>query len=421
MMTVVSFLILLGVVVTVHECGHFIVARRNGVRVLKFSIGFGPTVWKKESHGTEFAVSAIPLGGYVKMAGENLEEIQNHPDEFASKSLWQRAKIVFAGPAVNILLAFLLMPFVFLIGTKEPVYLNQPAKVGWVDNDSPAQMAGMKDGDLIARIDQTPIDSWKELRKAMIGKNFKSVQVKRGENLVELNTRGDLTGIYPDLRPEVQKVLPGKPAERAGLHEEDLLVSVDGHRIAGLSHFYYLIVDRAGDTVNLEILRHGSPMTVPVVPLYDKKSKRVIIGIVMGAESRLVRYGPIDALQSGLDSLIDSITMTFAAIGKLITGKQSLDTLGGPIGIARMSGEAARVGLGSFIGLMAMISLQLGIFNLLPIPVLDGGWILLIGIEAVRGKALSKKVIQVAQMTGLIFLLALIVYVSINDVMKLFR
>jgi regulator of sigma E protease len=420
MITILSFIVLLAIVVAVHEGGHFMVARRNGVRVEKFSVGFGPKLFSKKVGDTEYVISAIPLGGYVKMAGENQDEIKNLPDEFASKTLWQRGKIVFAGPAINILLAFLLMPLVYLVGTKEPVYLTQPAKVGWVENDSPAQKAGMKDGDLITQVGDIPIDNWKQLR-ALVGKTFTSLKIKRGDQLVDLSTSGDLTGIFPDLRPEVQKVISGKPAALAGLKEEDVLLSVDGKPIAGLNHFFYLLIGKAGETVKLDILRQGIPMTVSVIPVYDEKAKRVIIGIAMGAESHFVRYGLFEAVHTGSGSLIDSISMTFLVLGKLVTGKLSMDVMGGPIHIAQMSGQAAKSGLGAFISLMAMISLQLGIFNLLPIPVLDGGWIVLFGIEGILGHPLSKKMINTAQFMGLTLLVGLMVYVTINDIWKIFK
>ncbi|MFI5304440.1 MAG: RIP metalloprotease RseP [Nitrospiria bacterium] len=421
MVTLISFLVMLGVVVIVHEWGHFITARRNGVRVEKFSIGLGPKLFSKKVGDTEYVVSAIPLGGYVKMAGENQDEIRNLPDEFSSKTLWQRGKIVFAGPAINIVLAFLLMPLVYMIGIQEPKYLNEPAKIGWVEDQSTAQVAGLKAGDLVIGVANQPIENWKELREALMSKSVSRLEIKREDKLISLPVTAPLAGLYPDLRPVVQKVLPGKPAERAGLQEGDILLSIDQTRITSFNHFLYLIQNKAGKEINLEINRGGTTMIRVVTPLFDPKVKKVILGISMGNETLFTRYGLLESIQIGTSNLVNSINLTFSVLGRLVTGKLSLEVMGGPVQIAQMSGQAAKTGLGAFIFLMAMISLQLGIFNLLPIPVLDGGWIVLFILEGIQGHPLSKKVINAAQFTGFSLLMGLMVYVTFNDIMKLFR
>lgn len=421
MVTIFSFLVLLCIVVVVHEWGHFITARRNGVRVDKFSIGMGPKLFSKKVGNTEYVVSAIPLGGYVKMAGENQDEIHNLPDEFSSKTLWQRGKIVFAGPAINIVLAFILMPLVYLIGIQEPKYLKEPAKIGWVEDQSTAQMAGLQAGDLIIGVVNRPIENWKELREALMSKNVSRLEIKRGDRLLSLPVKAPLSGLYPDYRPVVQRVIPDKPADRAGLQEGDILLSVDQIRITSFNHFLYLIQNKAEKEINLEISRGGTTMTRVVTPLFDPKAKKVILGISMGNETLFTRYGLIDSIQIGTSNLVDSINLTFSVLGKLVTGKLSLEVMGGPIQIAQMSGQAAKTGLGAFIFLMAMISLQLGIFNLLPIPVLDGGWIILFILEGVQGHPLSKKAIHAAQVTGFSLLMAIMVYVTFNDIIRLFR
>lgn len=421
MLTLLSFIVVLGVVIIAHEWGHFIVACRNGVRVEKFSIGLGPKIWSKTIRETEYVVSAIPLGGFIKMAGENQDEIRNQPDEFSSKTLWQRGKVVLAGPGINILLAFLIMPLVYLFGIHEPVYLSQPAVVGWIEDFSTAQKAGLKEGDRIISVGSETIDTWKELSQSLIGKNVTSITVKRGNDQLVLSVSGPLTGLNPFFRPVVQKVLPGKPADRAGLQAGDIVLSVDGTAVTSFNHFFFLLGNKAGKEVHLGISRHGSASVALVTPEYDEHLKKVIVGIAMGNETVFRKYGLIKSIRTGAGNIVDSIVMTFAAIGKLITGKMSMDTLGGPIGIAQMTGQAAKAGLGAFLSLMAMISLQLGIFNLLPIPVLDGGWLILFICEAIQGKTLSKRFIHIAQAIGFSLLAGLVVYVSLNDILKLLR
>lgn len=421
MLTLLSFIVVLGVVIIAHEWGHFIVARRNGVRVEKFSIGLGPRLWSKKIGQTEYVVSAIPLGGFIKMAGENQDEIRNQPDEFSSKTLWQRGKIVMAGPGINILLAFLIMPFVYLFGIQEPVYLSQSAVIGWIEENSAAEKAGLKEGDQIVSIGTNTIGAWKDLSQALLSKNASAIAIKRGDERLTLSLDGPLAGLNPYFRPVVQNVLPGKAGDRAGLQSGDILLSVNGTPVTSFNHFFFLTKNTAGQEIRLGISRQGSSSVVLVTPEYDERLQKVIVGIALGTETVFRKYGLIESIRTGAGNLVDSISMTFAAIGKLITGKMSMDSLGGPIGIAQMSGQAAKAGLGAFLSLMAMISLQLGIFNLLPIPVLDGGWLILFFCEAIRGKTLSKRFIQIAQSTGFGLILGLIVYVSINDILKLLR
>lgn len=421
MVTLLSFLVMLGIVVVVHEWGHFIVARRNGVKVEKFSIGLGPKLFSKKFGDTEYVVSAIPLGGYVKMAGENQDEIYHFPDEFSSKTLWQRGKIVSAGPAINIVLAFTLMPLVYMIGIQEPKYLKAPAKIGWVEDQSTAQLAGLQAGDVIVGVGEKQIENWKELREALISKSVPNLKINRGGQPLILSVAGPLSGFYPDYRPVIQKVLPGKPADQAGLQEGDIMLSVNQTPITSFNHFFYLIGDKAGKEINIEISRGGLNMNQVVTPLFDPKAKKVIIGISMGNETQFTRYGLIESVRTGTSNLVDAINLTFSVLGKLVTGKLSMEVMGGPVQIAQMSGQAAKTGLGAFISLMAMISLQLSIFNLLPIPVLDGGWIVLFTIEGIQGHPLSKKMINAAQFTGLSLLIGLMIYVTLNDILKLVR
>lgn len=199
------------------------------------------------------------------------------------------------------------------------------------------------------------------------------------------------------------------------------MLSVNQTQITSFNHFFYLIGDKDQKEINLEINRGGSIMTRVVTPLFDPKAKKVIIGISMGNETQFTRYGFIESVRTGTNNLVDSINLTFSVLGKLVTGKLSMDNLGGPVQIAQMSGQAAKTGLGAFISLMAMISLQLGIFNLLPIPVLDGGWIILFTLEGIQGHPLSKKMINAAQFSGLTLLVGLMVYVTINDIWKLVK
>jgi regulator of sigma E protease len=424
-MTFVYFLIVIGILVFVHEFGHFLMAKQAGVRVEKFSLGMGPKLIGFKKGDTEYVISALPLGGYVKMAGENPdEEPTGAADEFQSKTVWQRARIAATGPLTNIVLAFIIMPLVFMVGT----YSEGPAKVGYVEKASPAERAGFMTGDVIEEINGRSISDWSKAL-TLIAVNPDTdvmVVIERQGVRKTLTLRPELatelkigtSGLVPDMPAEIGKLKPGFPAEQAGIKVNDKIIAVDGKTIYHWLQFSTLVRDSKGSKLTLTLERNGKRLEKVVTPKED--SGRPVIGVEPVIRLVFKKYGFFESLQLGFDKTIESVDLTLITLRKLVTFDLSIKTLGGPVMIAQMSGQAAAAGLSAFLSLLAMISISLGILNLLPIPVLDGGMILFLVIEAIRKKPLSRKVMEVAQSIGAGLLITLIAVVSYNDVMRMF-
>jgi regulator of sigma E protease len=424
-MTLVYFLIVIGILVFVHEFGHFIMAKQAGVRVEKFSLGMGPKLFGYKKGDTEYVISALPLGGYVKMAGENPdEEPTGAADEFQSKSLWQRAKIAATGPLTNILLAFLIMPLVFMIGT----YMIGPAAVGFIEKGSPAEKAGFQVGDVIEAINGRSTPDWENAAMLIALNPDTDIKVKvmrRGEAVL-LTLRPALdeehhigtSGLYPDYPVEIGKLMPGFPAEKSGLQLHDKIIAVDGKPVYFWNQFSTMVKESGGRGLVLTIERDGARKQVTITP--ENREGRYVIGVEPIIPLVFKRFGFFESLRLGFDKTLEAIDITFLTLRKLVTFSISIKTLGGPVMIAQMSGQAAAAGLSSFLSLLAVISISLGILNLLPIPVLDGGLLLFLAIEAVRRKPLSRKTMEIAQSIGAAALITLIAVVSYNDVMRMF-
>ncbi len=429
--TIISFIIVLSILVVIHEWGHFYIARRNGVRILKFSVGFGPKIFGKKIGDTEYVLSAIPLGGFVKMAGENPDEIQKAPDEFASKTVWQRAQIVFAGPFMNLVLAFALMPLVFLIGTEVPAYLDQTPRVGWVDENSPAQKAGILPGDTIQSVNQRSTDTWERVLTQIGANPNQSLEIvlTRGAETksVTLTSSSDektgvgMAGWYPEIPAVIGQMRKGYPASKAGLEEGDRIVSINGSPITHWNQMSSIVKKSEGKEIPLTVDRNGTLLNKMLTPVKDEASGQIVIGVSMGQKMVFKRYGVIEAVKKGFNKTWELTRLTFDVLKQMLTLNLSLKSLGGPIMIAQLTGQAAHSGMGDLISLMAFLSLQLAIMNLLPVPVLDGGWLVFLGIEAVLGKPLNQKGMQIAQTIGFAALMTLFVVVSYNDILRLFR
>lgn len=424
-MTLIYFLIVIGILVFVHEFGHFIMAKRAGVRVEKFSLGFGPKIVGFKKGDTEYRISALPLGGYVKMAGENPdEEPTGDSGEFQSKTVWQRMKIGAAGPLTNILLAFLIMPFVFMVGT----YSEGPAKVGYVEKNSPAERAGFMAGDVIKDINGRSISDWSKALTliAVNPETDVNVVVERDGEKKNLTLRPQtatelkigMSGLVPDIPTEIGKLRPGFPAEKAGLQLHDKILTVNNVTVYHWNQFSNLVKDSGGKKLTLLIQRGDERILKTITPLQD--NGRYLIGIEPYFRLVFTQYGLMDSIRLGFDKTLDFIDLTFLTLKKLLTFDLSIKTLGGPVMIAQMSGQAAAAGLSAFLSLLAMVSISLGILNLLPIPVLDGGLILFLIIEAIRKKPLSRTIMERAQAVGATLLITLILVVSYNDVMRMF-
>ena len=432
MTTLISFLVVLGILVFIHELGHFIMAKLSGVGVLKFSLGFGPKIIGIKRGETEYLISALPLGGYVKMVGESTDEEVSQEDNeksFANKPLSKKAAIVVAGPIMNLVLAFALLPLIYLIGIQIPAYLDKEPIIGYVVKGEIADKAGLRKGDIILSIDDESIKNWEELNTAIISNPNRSLKlkIKRDGALKEIlftpeassRTGGGIAGFLPPLIPAVGGLNKGLPAEKAGLNIGDTILAVNGVKIDHWIELQQAIQNKKAEEKLLLIKRGNETFTVGIKPELNEDIKAYVIGISPLQETITRRYGPVGAVIEGTKKMGELTIMTFVIIKKLFFGEISIKTLGGPLMIAQVAGQAAESGLTALLSLTAFLSLQLGILNLLPIPVLDGGFFVFFGIEALRGKPLSEKVMTIVQNIGIGLLVLLMVFVTYNDVMRL--
>lgn len=428
MLTLVVFLVVLGLLVFVHEFGHFLLAKRAGVRVEVFSFGFGPRLLGRKHGETDYRISAIPLGGYVKMRGEDPgDEEARAEDSFARKSVMARMKIVVAGPLMNLLLPFFLMPLVYLVGIHQPAYLDRRPTIGWVNDDSPAHKAGFRRRDEIRTIQGEPVDSWEKAKILFASNPNKplAVTVMREGSLLQLEvtpepagSAGGYTGLVPEMPAVVGSVSPGTPGEEAGLQEGDRIVSIDGEPVVHWTQMADIIRAHPEEPLLFAIQRGEETFSVTIRPMRDPETQAGLVGIVHREETVFKRYGFWNSVKSGFWDIYQSFLLTFYVLGKLLTGGLSIKTLGGPILIAKMTGDAARVGLSSLISFVAFLSLQLGILNLLPIPVLDGGHVLFLTLEALMRRPLNVKIREAAQQVGFVLLLLFILIISYNDILR---
>ncbi|MCD6353404.1 MAG: RIP metalloprotease RseP [Proteobacteria bacterium] len=432
MITIVSFIIILGVLIFIHEFGHFIVAKWLGVRVEKFSLGFGPKLIGFKRKKTEYLLSLFPLGGYVKLAGEEPgEELKNDPSEFSSRSVADRVKIVVAGPVMNLILAGILFPIVFMMGTQVPAYVKKPPVIGWIENGSPAEEAGFKREDSIERIDGATIKNWGELENFIItnpGSNLvvsflrDGVFMERGLTPSTNRVYGTgYAGMMHQIDPIIHFLTPNYPAAAAGLKPGDRILYIDDEPVYHWNQVSQLIQKHGKEEETVFVVqRETEKLSFFVKPRLEEINgeKRLFIGISPFMEMMIEKYGFFESLKKGTQKMFEMTGMTFYVLKNLVTRKLSVKTLGGPIMIAQMTGQAAKAGMSTLLFFMAFLSLSLGILNLLPIPVLDGGHILFLGIEFIRGKPLGVKKIEIAQQIGLAILILLMVVVTYNDIQR---
>lgn len=466
MTTILAFIVVLGILIFVHELGHFVMAKWIGIRVERFSLGFGPKIVGYTYGDTEYCISALPLGGYVKMTGENPDEpLNGQPWEFGSRTVWERARVVLCGPAMNLVLAVVFLGIPFYIGRQVPAYLQSKPVIGWIDANSPADKAGLQVGDLILGINGKEMSDWQSVETlvATQPKADMAIDVRRdGERIgvhavtEEISSIGmGWLGIDRYIPPAIGGLNPGFPADKAGLQVGDTILAVDGNPV---NHWYELaemIHQRPEVPVTFTIEREAATFEKVITPvsltaedspsyvvrffrwvkgmlgLSQKGEEPVeespapaevhkfgIIGITQLQETVIKKYGIAGSVAAGFRESWRLLVITFEFLYKLIAGKASPKSLGGPIMIAHVAGEAAKTGMAELIYFMGFLSLQLGILNLLPIPVLDGGHLLFFGIEVVKGKPPSLKAREIAQQIGLVFLLILMVYVVYNDILR---
>lgn len=430
---VISFIIVLGVLIFIHELGHFAVAKLCGVRVEKFSLGFGPRLFGIKRGDTDYFISALPLGGYVKMTGGEHSE-EEVPEElksisFPHKSVYQRAAIVAAGPIMNLILAFVLLPVIFMIGIEAPAFLEKEPVVGHVAKDMAGSKAGFIAGDVIRTIDGKKVSRWEEVLTLLVlspGRPM-TIDVGRAGATIALTLTPDTSaengagyaGIYPETKPVIGGLSSGYPAFEAGIKPGDMIVSIDGAAIRDWAEIETFIHKEARKRTFV-VEREGKQLTFELTPKFNEEAKVYLVGISRKEEVVKKSYGFIEAVEKGIGAAANMVVQLFQVIKGLVVGQYSLKTLGGPILIAQVAGKAAQSGITATLWLMAFLSLQLGVINLFPLPVLDGGHLLFFAIERIKGSPISEKALGYAQQVGVALLITLMVLVTYNDILRLF-
>lgn len=432
-MTILAFIFVLGVLVFVHEAGHFAVARWYGVRVITFSLGFGPKLLKYRARetGTEYAVSIIPLGGYVKMAGETVEEdLTGAPDEFMSKSKWVRFQVYLAGPVMNLALAIIVLALAHMGGADVPLYSDAPPVIGSVVEDSPADRAGLAPGDRIISVNGRDVPTWDTMIIEVLPAANRELDfiVDRAGSRMEFDVTPDSEGRYemgeigvgPVMRPQIVEVTPGSGADRAGLQRGDVVLAVDGS--AGLDQPSIIehIQDSRGEPMRLTIERDGTTRDVMASADFDGASS--LLGIILSpVEVRRIDPGFVEAFEMSVEQNWANTVLIGRTLRGLFTRETPVRQLMGPVAIAEMSGTAAQLGWQALFSFMAMISLNLGLLNLMPIPVLDGGHILILAVEGLARRDLSVRVKERVLLAGAAAIILLMVTVIFNDVARILR
>lgn len=427
------FLVLIGIMILIHEAGHFWAARFFKVRVDVFSIGFGPRLFGFKRGDTDYRFSLILFGGYVKMAGEQPgEENVQDPNALLAKPRWQRLIIAFAGPFMNMILAVGLLTGLFMFKYQKVADENKGAVIGYVLPDSAAAKAGLKAGDKIVRFDGKADPSWEDVNLKEVAAAELPLDVTVARQGSTFNTkvtpvRDERSGVgtagwAPKSEIQAIAVSPGMPADKAGVKKGDLLISANGQPIESRYTLQSIIRGTDGKPVDLVYKRGGVARNVVIKPEYSASEGEAHWMIGVGIEEKLdfitTKLSFPDALTESLRENRKGATLIFQFLRGMLERRMSPKSLEGPIGIARLSGETAKEGASSFLGLMSVVSLNLAIFNLLPIPILDGGVILLLLIEILMGRDLSLSVKETMLKIGFVFLMMVVVFVLYNDISK---
>lgn len=448
--TLFFFVIAIGILISFHEFGHFWVACKTGVKVLRFSVGFGKVLWShhKNHDATEYVISAIPLGGYVKMVDEREGKVKPEelPFAFNRQSLWIRTAIVAAGPIFNLMLAVVLFWGVLVLGETglKPV-------LGEIKAGTLAAAAGFVQGEEIISVNDKPTQTWTDAMSTLITtamdgepnikvkvKNIADEQSERILNFSE-NDVQDSEKLYerlgfkpwsPKLKPIINEVLPDGAALAAGLKKDDLIISADGSPITDWMQWVDYVKKRPGIAIKLVINRQGMQLTLPITPKTvqagENSEGKIGASVLMPEglmKSMMVEYSlpPLEAVPVAFKTTYDYSIVTLRMMGKMLIGKASVKNLSGPISIAQIAGESANMGLVYFIKFMGLVSVSLGVLNLLPVPVLDGGHLMFFGIEAIKGRPVTEKAQIFFQQIGMALLLLLMATAMVVDVQRLFN
>lgn len=432
---VAAVVIVLGVMILIHEFGHFAAAKYFGVRVLTFSLGFGPRLFGIKSGDTDYRVSALPLGGYVKMAGDDpSQERVGDPGEFLSKPRWQRLIIVVMGPTMNVFLAVASLTCLYRYHFEKQAYRDEPARVGAIKPNSPADKAGVKPGDLIVKLGDLQNPDWEDTEikifttvnepiPVVVNRDGKEVRVSVTPVAQGPDAVGDV-GWAPILPVVVDQVEAQLPAGKAGLKPGDQILKLDGKKVNFGNDVSDTLQAANGKPVDFTMKRGGTEFDAQITPVFSEmngdKKWRIGVGVSLLSPVVIRQLPWGQAFDESLDFNIRNSMLAFEVLGKVLTRRMSARSFSGPIGIGQMAGEALRSGPTQLIMIMALISMQLAIFNFLPIPVLDGGVMLLLLIEGAMRHDLSLRVKERFVQVGLVILLLLVVVVTYFDLVKTF-
>lgn len=449
MQTALAFVFVLGVLITVHEFGHYWVARRCGVKVLRFSVGFGKALWTKRSEpdGTEWVLAVFPLGGYVKMLDERDGPVapEDRHLAFNQQALFKRAMIVAAGPLSNFALAIVLFWAVFVAGTQELRPLISAPIAG-----TPAHSAGFSHGDRILSVNGTEIATWQDFRWRIVKDaipekelRFETISIEnaistRVLTVPRLNVDGDdrldpvdklgFSLYRPRVPPIVEKVMASSPAALAGFSQGDLIIAVDGAPIHDWQEFVDMIRSAPNRLLSVTVDRSGKLEELSVTPRKVEENGRTFVRVGLqtsyaGAPkvdaTIEVQYGVFDALGHAMVETLDKSAFTLKAFGRMLTGDLSWKNLSGPVTIAEYAGQSARLGFTYYLQFMALVSISLGVLNLLPVPLLDGGHLLYYSFEAIARRPLSERLQEIGQQIGLTLLIGLMAFAFYNDIQRL--
>ena len=432
MTSVLSFAFVLGVLVFFHELGHFVVARLHGVRCLTFALGFGPKLVQTKRGDTVYCICAIPLGGYVKMAGAGEgpdDKPEGKDDEFLSKTKWQRFQILIAGPVMNIILAVLILAGVLYQGVTVPVYLEQPPIVGIVPDGSAAATAGIQAGDSILSVAGRNVDTWEEMELAVAPHADQEIDVvlrrDGGERTVQVTpaSRGTFNvgvlGVEPDVPPQVVDMMSttSSAAQEAGILVGDVIEAIEGREVTTES-LMAKIQASPDIPLTLRIRRDGVRQDIVVTPQLVGDVGMIGVALNTPYEMHIIELGPFEAFAMSLEQNYETSGLLFQTVWGLLKRDVPVAQLAGPVGILQLSGQAVGVSWVVFFGFMSMLSLNLGILNLLPIPILDGGHIFIMAMEGVSRRDFSVRLKERIALAGFVLLMTLIVTVTYNDLAR---
>ncbi len=425
--TIFAFILVFGILVFVHEFGHFFMAKLVGIRVDVFSFGYGKRLIGFKKGDTDYRISLIPMGGYVKFPGEEALEQKKppQPGDFHAAKRWQRLLVIFMGPLMNVVLAIVLMAVINMVGALVPLYQSQPPVIGWIETDSPAARAGLRIDDEIMAINEKETKNWGEVELAVGSKPEKTIEIdiRRGNQilridlLTESRTRYEMgyAGFLGKIRTQVKMVMQNTPAEKAGLQPGDVILAIDDRPVY-FNQFLQIIQENPDNELTFLVKRGEENLSLSITP--RRKGATGEIGIAHTVEAEEQKYGFFAAFGESIRENVKLIFLVVDFLKDLMTGEGSTKQLGGPIEIANLSYTAFRMGLIALMSWIALISLQLGVINLFPIPVLDGGQILVLILEGIFRRDFSPRLKQIIMQIGFAIFIFLIVFVILNDVVK---